>query len=159
MSRQGFLRPHDSKVNIAQRLADAFILAGAYTLALRQDGLRLEASHALVATVSLAAFHFVGEANGLYKSYRGLPMSRELARVFSTFVLVSPVALFGDRVLTLLDLGATRPLSLHALGGYAVAALAGLMGLRLVVRETLKLVRSRGMNSRRVAILGSSPLG
>lgn len=151
--KKGTLRPHEAKVTVAQRAVDAALIAAAYGVSLVVAHAAWNVSHGLLLTLTLLAFAFLADANGLYRSFRGVPFSREIIRVVTAFAFVVPIAIFAPVVL------GEAALPNHALGVFAVAGLGGLVAVRAIVREVLKRLRVRGYNSRSVAIYGATEIG
>src|SRR5688500_5116951 len=128
MARQGLLRPHDSTITLIQRLCDDGRIDGAQPL----DGW-IVGVHALaywlypaapwltdqtIATcVAVIAFYVAGEVAGLYQPWRGVPIGRQVVRVWAAWLPVVMILLVAAFALK-----ATDHFSRVASGSWVVAA-------------------------------------
>src|SRR5690242_5782085 len=91
---RGLLRSYESAVALVQRLIDAGFIVLAQYIACRLYPQQWNEANTLAALLAVIAFHFVAEANGLYRSWRGAPMKHETFLVISTWTIAAPVLLF-----------------------------------------------------------------
>ncbi|MCB9591957.1 MAG: undecaprenyl-phosphate glucose phosphotransferase [Sandaracinaceae bacterium] len=138
-----------------QRIADAgwivLVHVGFYAL----YGGRAWTDHDTVATGGAALlFLFAAEAAGLYQAWRGVPLRKELFRVFLSWTFVVTVLLFGAFVLK-----ESETFSRLVTVSWFLAAPVVVSTWRSVVRLALQEMRKRGRNTRRVAIAGMTEMG
>ncbi len=149
-SDQGLIRPFHSKLVLASRLADAAWIAVTHCLvylAYEATGWGPEDTVATAAAVVL--FLFAGEASGLYTAWRGVPLKRELLRVWVAWAgVVTTLLLIAFAVKQSAEFS-------RVIGfGWFVAAPIAISAWRGTVRFSLQEARRRGRNTRRVAIVG-----
>jgi len=155
LDRQGLIRPHHSKLVLVQRIADAGWIAVAH-LALftvyEQGGWT---DFDTVATGAAALlFLFVAEAMGLYHAWRGVPLRKELFRVWVAWSLVATALLFAAFAVK-----ESATFSRVVTVGWFAAAPTVVSLWRIAVRLFLQEMRKRGRNTRRVAIAGMTEMG
>jgi putative colanic acid biosynthesis UDP-glucose lipid carrier transferase len=108
-----------------------------------------------VATLlAVLAFLLVAETTGLYQTWRGAPIPKELMRVWGTWVPVVPM-LLGIAFLLKLSEGFSRVATIS----WFLLAPTGMCGVRLVARLALRRLRAQGRNNRHVAIIGVTEIG
>ncbi len=147
---RGLIRPFHSKLVLVSRLADAAWIAVTHSLvhlAYEAEGFGLEDTVATAAAV--IAFLFAAEASGLYSGWRGVPLHRELVRVWTAWGAVVAALLFAAFFLKQ-SAAFSRVITL----GWFVAAPIAISAWRGTVRMSLQEARRRGRNTRRVAIVG-----
>jgi putative colanic acid biosysnthesis UDP-glucose lipid carrier transferase len=148
-STGGTLRKHEAWVSSLQRLADATVIITAQLLARRIYHEPWGEQTMTVTVLGLLAFGFAAEVSGLYRAHRTETIVREIR---DTLVSWLPVPL------TLLAFWFFSKTSTHysrvAASIWFVLAPVMLCGLRATVRIGLRILRSQGHNTRRVAILG-----
>jgi putative colanic acid biosynthesis UDP-glucose lipid carrier transferase len=132
-----------------QRLADAGWIVLALYVACRLYPQQWNQTNTVAALVSVLAFHFVAELNGLYRSWRAAPMKHEVFQVLVTWAIAAPVVLFVAFI-TKTSADYSRFITTF---WFALAPVLIVLW-RIVVRVALMEVRRRGRNSRTVAIAG-----
>ncbi len=152
--RRGLLRPHESKLDLLARTCDAVLIGGAYQVVCRLLDDSFGTPHTVLACIAVLAFHFIGDAAGLYKPWRGIPVNREAIRVITSWAAVVP--------LLLLFLFMSADASIYrrnvTLAWFALAPTL-VVAFRLAVRLTLQELRRRGRNTRAIAIVGATESG
>lgn len=154
-AERGVIRPHHAKLVLVSRIADAAWIALTHIFVFLVYEAQGWGPPDTVATVAaVIAFLFVAEASGLYTAWRGVPLKRELVRVWMAWGVVATALLFAafalkasasfSRVITVL--------------WFALAPLA-ISAWRVAVRLSLQEARRRGRNTRRVAIVGLTEMG
>jgi putative colanic acid biosynthesis UDP-glucose lipid carrier transferase len=153
-TERGLIRPHLSKLVLIQRLADAaWIVLTHVALFTLYEKRGWEDKDTLVSVTAVVAFFFAAEASGLYQTWRGVPLKRELLRVWTSWSLVLTVLLFGAFALKL-SASFSRVITV----GWFLAAPIAISIWRSAVRLTLQEARKRGRNTRRVAIVGMTEM-
>ncbi len=154
------IQQHTSALHSLHRLLDAAAIAGTLYLALRATPPGGEAGHTLVnewliiVAVAVLAMHVAAEATGLYRSWRGDRLRRELGCIALTWGYVI-AALLGIGLLTQYNVRFTYATKI----AWLVGAPAAMMTLRLAIRTLQRALRRHGLNTRRVAICGANELG
>jgi putative colanic acid biosynthesis UDP-glucose lipid carrier transferase len=107
-----------------------------------------------IAAATILVYHFVAELSGLYRSWRGARMRRELACVFITWGYAVPV-LLGAGLLTQYNAKFSYTSKLVWIFATPVA----IAGTRFVMRKIQQRLRARGFNTRSFAVCGVNELG
>lgn len=137
-----------------QRLVDAAVVLGSLYVATWLRGIVFDAGMLQIAVVGALGFYAVGEAKGIYGSWRMNSVVSELWLVAvawgTAFGLVLMVAFFTKT---------SAVFSRLALFMWLFLAPFSLMGVRLGVRFLLREIRRQGRNTRSVAIAGANQAG
>lgn len=147
--RDGLLRNYGSVVTMGQRFSDALLIVVSLYLMVavyEQEWRDLETISSCAAVI---VFYFVAELNGLYRSWRGTFVYKELGRAIATWAGTVPVLL-------LLAFSAKRSQDYSRVVSFGWFVLAPILivASRLLVRGVLHELRRRGRNSRSVAVVG-----
>ena len=177
MSRQtgagrGPLRAHGGSVAMLQRVLDAFwifcahyvayLLYPSITRVVAALGIAVPAGgieqdwttqDTLASVTAIVTFQVMAEAHGLYRSWQGIPLRRELITTLVAWLMSIPVLLFTAFV-TKTSEGYSRSVSLVWFFGAASALTIWRMGMRAAAFE----LRRRGGNTRNVAIAGATEI-
>jgi putative colanic acid biosysnthesis UDP-glucose lipid carrier transferase len=153
-SRHGVIRPHEAKLDFLSRTADAcWIACGLFVAAALYDE-PWHGRHGTAAALAVVMFYLVGQARGLYRPWRAEPITREFGQVWLAWAFVVPLLLLlGFATKTSEDYSRFVILTWFGLAPTMISL------FRIVLRILLQEVRSRGHNTRAVAIAGASPLG
>lgn len=148
------LRPNRNKLELLCRIVDAGLIVLAHWIACLSYPRDWDASHTLASAIAVIAFHLMGDASGLYQPWRGAPLRSEIVRIWSTWAWTVPILLFA---------GFVSKMSAHfsrvvTLSWFVLAPLF-LSIWRAVARIVVQELRSHGMNTRSVAIVGATELG
>ncbi|MFW6197384.1 MAG: undecaprenyl-phosphate glucose phosphotransferase [Myxococcota bacterium] len=149
----GFIRPHESEVAVLQRLSDAGWVGAANGAAHLLYGDPWGMHDSLATIGAMILFVLAGETIGLYRAWRAAPLRNEMASVWTAWALVAPILLALGFMLKM-----TAVYSRVAAGLWFVMAPAMVSSWRLLVRQSLRLLRLRNRNTRSVAIAGATPL-
>ncbi len=151
----GLIRPHHSKLVLLQRMADAGLIVLVHVgLALAYEGPQWTQNDTLASGGAAILFLFTAEAAGLYHGWRGVPLRKELFRVFVAWGVVVTTVLFTAFVVK-----ESAELSRLVTVGWFLATPVVISAWRSAVRLTLQEMRKRGHNTRRVAIAGMTEMG
>jgi putative colanic acid biosynthesis UDP-glucose lipid carrier transferase len=107
-----------------------------------------------VATATVLVFHVVAELSGLYRSWRGSRLRREIACVLLTWSYSVPI-LLGAGLLTQYN----AHFSYNSKLVWIFTTPAVIAAARVVMRKIQQRLRARGFNTRRYAICGLNELG
>jgi putative colanic acid biosysnthesis UDP-glucose lipid carrier transferase len=154
MNRQGMIRPYQSDVDFAARLADMALVSLALWISTALMSEPWDSTEGLAAAVASLIFYFFAEATGLYRPQRGEPVREEISRLVMTWLAVMALLLaagFWSKTST--------DYSRKVMAAWAVLAPTLLYAWRAGVRIALQEVRVRGYNSRTAAIVGASAVG
>ena len=119
-----------------------YVLPGGIVTVPLQDYITID----LGLTVTLL---FVYGAFGMYRSFRGIPLLKELSRLWVGILLVMAL------LLSYLFLQKTVHYSRLVLGIFSLLTICALSAKRVVLRNTLRYFRAQGYNRKHVLILGS----
>ncbi len=137
---------------LTYRLADALVIVSGWLFANQNLAASADPSHALVMTLTIVVFQFVGEITGMYRNWRGVSADKEVACSCLTWSVTAPV-MFG--IVTLFKIS---PPNNAILFGWLVATLFFMMLSRLGLRAIQGVLRARGYNTRGYAIVGINDL-
>lgn len=150
---KGLARSNEELLSAFQRLADCLSICLGHYLAcfFYRDTWRPPMT---VATgIALVVFNLIAESRGLYRPWRSEPIGRELRAAFTIWLAV-PVILFVIGFFTKTTTSFSRAVTI----GWAGSTLILLCAWRAAVRLVLRYVRSRGGNTRSVALLGATAI-
>jgi putative colanic acid biosysnthesis UDP-glucose lipid carrier transferase len=169
---RGFMRPHSGAVGVMQRSFDAFwIFCGHYgsyllypsvTRGLAQLGFGAAAnniqqewttSDTLASVTAIVTFQVVAEAQGLYRSWQGVPLRKEVVTTLVAWISSIPVLLFLAFV-TKTSETYSRSIALVWFFGTGTT----LAVWRVAMYSLLIEMRKRSGNTRTVAIAGATEI-
>ncbi|HET8934779.1 MAG TPA: undecaprenyl-phosphate glucose phosphotransferase [Polyangiales bacterium] len=150
----GAMRPHEAKLDLLARVADAFWICAALFIACAFYPEVWEVRHSMAAAFGVVLFYMVGQAQGLYRPWRAEPVKSEFSRIWACWAFVIPLLL-----LVAFMTKTSEAFSRIIIFTWFVLAPALVSVWRVSLRMTLQEARARGYNTRTVAIAGASPLG
>jgi putative colanic acid biosynthesis UDP-glucose lipid carrier transferase len=145
---------HESFFYSLHRLVDAAVICLAVRVAV---GYTLDVRLPDVLTISAAmilVYHVVAELSGLYRSWRGAPVRREIACVLVTWTYAVPV-LLGVGLVTQYNARFSYASKLI----WIFATPLAIAVTRFVMRKVQQRLRARGFNTRNYAVCGVNELG
>tara|TARA_R110002095_G_scaffold201483_4_gene182382 strand:- start:3 stop:1412 length:1410 start_codon:yes stop_codon:yes gene_type:complete len=153
MQQQGKIRRYDSKINALSRLIDSSIILLTFIASADLLAAELTPLHFPMALLSIVVFNFFAESQDTYRSWRGASLRGEINAVLFSW-------LSGVLILIMIDM---LFLKTHIYKDYFVVCWIVLTPIELVswhavVRATLGFLRTKGYNTRTVAIVGATPL-
>ncbi|MEM9184947.1 MAG: undecaprenyl-phosphate glucose phosphotransferase [Planctomycetota bacterium] len=154
------IRPQDTAYDSLHRVADVAVIGGVLYGALQATPLGAEAGHSLanewvaILATAILVLHSVAELTGLYRSWQGARLRRELGCIATTWAYAAGV-LFAIGMVTTYNVRFTYASKLILLLGVPAAMAA----TRVLMRGVQSALRTRGFNTRRVAICGANELG
>ncbi|MEZ4255712.1 MAG: undecaprenyl-phosphate glucose phosphotransferase [Polyangiales bacterium] len=154
--RRGILQQHEPTLSVIQRIADSLCIALGLVVAFEvyPDAGPWAVRHTLAMLVAVIAFTFIGEANGLYQTWRGIPLKHEAQRIWMSWFASIPVLLVFA-FFTKSSEEYSRAVALLWFAAAPVFLSLFRFGLRMVAHE----LRRRGRNTRTVAIVGATESG
>ncbi|MEZ4336146.1 MAG: hypothetical protein R3B82_05915 [Sandaracinaceae bacterium] len=155
MARDGLIRPYGGTITLLQRLSDAAWIAVVHVVAYALYESAPWTTDQTVATgAAVLMFYVTGELAGLYQPWRGVPLTKQIVRVWAAWIPIVAVLLGAAFVLKTTD-----HFSRLASGGWLVAVPIVVSLWRTAVTGFLRYVRSQGRNLRTVAICGVTDIG
>jgi putative colanic acid biosynthesis UDP-glucose lipid carrier transferase len=145
---------HESLFYSLHQLIDAAVIMVTVRFALRHTDTATLPDVLVVATASVLVYHVVAELSGLYRSWRGSRLRREIACVLWTWAYAVPV-LLGFGLLTQYNAQFSYTSKLV----WIFTTPAVIAAARVVLRKVQQRLRARGLNTRRYAICGVNELG
>ncbi len=150
----GMIRPYYPALAVLWRLVDAVIIILAYSAGWLAVGNAWPPDHLIVALPAVVLFSLVGEGAGLYRSWRGAPVKREVARVWLSWILVVPLLLLAGFLTK-----TSAVYSRAVVTAWFVIAPVFISVWRGLARFGLQELRRRGRNTRSVGIVGATRVG
>jgi hypothetical protein len=145
---------HESLLYSLHRLADAAVICLAVRLAVGQTESTGLPELLTISAATILVFHVVSELSGLYRSWRGSRLRREIACVLITWCYTVPI-LLGIGLVTKHN----ADFSYESKLVWLLASPAAMVAVRIVLRKIQQRLRARGFNIRRYAICGVNELG
>lgn len=145
---------HESLFYSLHRLADAAVICLAVRFALGHTDDTGLPELLTVSTATILVYHFVAELSGLYRSWRGTRLRREIGCVVLTWCYTVPV-LLGIGLLTRHNANYSYESKLL----WIAITPAAIVAARVVLRKVQQRLRIRGFNTRSYAICGVNELG
>jgi putative colanic acid biosynthesis UDP-glucose lipid carrier transferase len=145
------LRTHERKLALLQRVFDCVCIAAAHVVACHVYSRSAGVPESLATAIAVLVFLFLSETGNLYRRWRTAPMQRELAKVWSTWILVLPV------LLLIAMMGkVSADYSRVVTGIWFLLVPLSMSAWRVAARIALRRLRSQGRNTRTVAIAGAT---
>lgn len=136
------------------RLADGVCLFAATAFTLYLTGFLTGERLLVITAAAIVIYRLVAELSGMYRSWRGVPVERELSCVLLTWIYALPV-LMATAYFT----GYAEELSTQAVVSWAIIAPCLLCLSRMNTRWFQQFLRAKGLNRRGFAIVGANDLG
>jgi putative colanic acid biosynthesis UDP-glucose lipid carrier transferase len=136
------------------RIADAAVICVIVRLAVGQTAGTGLPELLTISAATILAFHFVAEFSGVYRSWRGTQLRREIACVLLTWAYALPI-LLGVGLVSRHDSAFSYETKLI----WILATPAAMVIVRIVLRKVQQRLRAHGFNIRRCAVCGVNELG
>ena len=153
LSSNGLFRNNEELLSAFQRLADFASIALAHFLACAFYGDPWRPPMTLATAVALIGFNLLAEWRGLYRPWRSQRIAQEFWAAFATWAVV-PVLLLALAFATKTSANFSRAVTV----GWFLATPLFLGTWRMGARVILRYIRSKGRNTRTVAILGATQI-
>ena len=154
MKPEGLLRPHQAKLTIFYRFTDAILIALTLVIASMIYGLNIDLQYKLAMFMAIATFSIIADTQNLYLSFRGASFTQLAWPVLKSWAITIFI-LLGLAYL----IKATGNYSRVTLGIWVLLTPTVLVAWRVLVHCLLSRLRSKGHNSRKVAIIGAEKNG
>lgn len=145
----GIIRSHHNGFSVVYRLVDIGLMLGVLVLALWLYNVPLSTSYISAGMVAVIVFLLCAESFDLYRSWRGASAMHHFSITASVWACVCVCLMvigFFSKV--------SETFSRVVMGAWMFGTLFALVFWRLLFRDILSRMRSRGLNTRRAAIVG-----
>ena len=153
-SSDGIIRPHHSRLAMLHRLADGFCIFASLCVACSIFGKAFQDHYAGAAALTFGLFYLFAENSDLYRSWRGAALHQEVMRILTSWAGVVALTL-----LIAFALKVSERYSRLVISTWILLAPLFIISWHIGLRVLLRVLRSRGMNTRTVAIAGAGELG
>jgi len=150
---KGLARNNEELLSALQRLTDCLAIGLGHHVACQFYGDSWRGPMTIATMIAIVLFNLLAESRGLYRPWRSETLTRELRATFAIWSCVGVVLCIAGFI-TKTSTYFSRVVTL----GWFASTLVLLGSWRLVARLLLRYMRSRGRNSRNVAILGMTPI-
>src|SRR5258706_11175515 len=147
------IRPYSAFIPVMQRLFDVALIAVALAAAMQANNQDWSSLTGWALVLASVVFVGAGEAMELYGSWRLKSLEDEYRTVFAAWLLAACSVIVGAFLAKV-----SSNLSRATIVIWILIVPSLLILLRLASRSLLKWLRSRGMNTRRAAIVGATAL-
>ena len=149
MSEQGMIRSRQGSFSAGYRLIDLLIILSGLFVSANLYGVIPDSQYLSAVLIAAVSFYLLAESLGIYGSWRAVSPVRMLAATAGAWV----TSCLG---LVLLGFFAkiSEDFSRVVMGSWMLSTLIILCGWRIGFRKILQMMRVRGYNSRRAAIVG-----
>ena len=149
----GIIRPYAGGLSLLHRVVDIVIILASLVAAAQLFDTELHAHHWMAATWAVVIFFVVSELNGLYSSWRLSSLAREGVRLMLSWAMTA-FTLVAMAFLT----NVSGLYSRLVIVTWLLLAPALLLAARGALRTLLRELRTRGRNTRTLAIAGSGKM-
>ena len=143
-----------SVLAVVHRVMDAIAILGGLAIACRWASPPDGEACVAAGTTAVIAYYLIAEVSGLYRSWRGVSTELEMICALATWVFTLPILLSLGYLTGRLD-----PFSRSLILAWFAAAPTIMFVNRGVLRWIQRLLRTRGLNTHRYAIVGVNELG
>lgn len=151
---QGKIKGHDSAVNAVARFIDSAIILFSFTILAKVNGVELHPELLWMPLLFIVFYNFMAESQDVYRSWRGVYLYKEAGAVLMSWGFAIVLIVFLD----ILWLQTSWYEEFYVLTWYLLAPLLIIIW-HFSARLVLGYFRSKGHNTRRVAIVGATELG
>jgi putative colanic acid biosysnthesis UDP-glucose lipid carrier transferase len=145
---------HESLFYSLHRIADAAVICLVVRFAIGQTAGAGLPELLTISAATILVFHLVAELSGVYRSWRGTQLRREVACVLLTWAYALPV-LLGVGLVSRHDATFSYETKLI----WILATPAAMVVVRIVLRNVQQRIRAHGFNIRTYAVCGVNELG
>ena len=151
---QSKIRHFDSKINAISRLIDSAIILVTFVALMDLFAIDWQPKHVWSLLFSIILFHFFAESQDAYRSWRGTYVRDEVTAVLFSWGTSIAILVAIERIVINEQTYATPFLII-----WFIVTPIELISWHAIVRMVLGIMRSKGLNTRRVAIVGATNLG
>lgn len=154
MQQQGRIRQYDSKLNAIARLSDTIIIFLTFFALIDVFNVEWQDRFVWMMLIATVGFNFFAESLDAYRSWRGTQLAEEMSTIFSSWLSICFVTILAD-----ITFFHTSLYSFPYVVLWILLTPLELITWHMFVRMVLGELRSRGYNSRSVAIVGATKIG
>ena len=151
---QGKIRRYDSKINALSRLVDSGIILLTFLALIDVFYVAWESLYIWGILFAILLFNFFAESQDAYRSWRGTQVKEEVISVLTSW-LAAVAALILVDIIFIKSSFYSDPF----IAVWIIATPIELISWHVVVRMVLRVIRTKGFNTRNVAIIGGTELG
>jgi putative colanic acid biosynthesis UDP-glucose lipid carrier transferase len=151
---QGIIRRYDSKINAISRLVDSGIILLTFLALMDLFQIEWTPLHVWEILLSILLFNFFAESQDAYHSWRGTHIHEEIVSVLTSWLAAVVMLILVDTFFIHSVLYQDPFLAV-----WIVMTPIELISWHVVVRMLMRVLRKRGFNTRKVAIVGATDLG
>ena len=151
---QGKIRRYDSKINAISRLVDSGIILLTFLALMDLFQVEWISLHVWSILLSILFFNFFAESQDAYRSWRGTHIREEIVSVLTSWLAAIVMLILMD-IFFIHSVLYKDPF----LAIWIVVTPIELISWHVVVRMLLRVLRRKGFNTRKVAIMGVTDLG
>ena len=151
---QGKIRRYDSKISAISRLIDSGIILLTFLALMDLFHVEWTPFHVWGILLSILLFNFFAESQDAYRSWRGTHIREEIVSVLTSWLAAIAMLILVDIFFIHLVFYSDPFLAV-----WIIATPIELIAWHVVVRVSLRVMRKRGFNTRKVAIMGVTDLG
>lgn len=154
MKRQGKIRQYDTKISSIARLIDIVIIFLTFLSIADLFAIEWTPLYLPIILISMGLFNFFAESQDAYRSWRGVGIRSEISAVLYSWVMTIIILVIADLIIFKTDIYYAT-----FMRTWLIVVPIELIAWHAAVRVMLSYFRSKGHNSRQVAIVGATPLG
>lgn len=153
-SKFGVIRPYTSEISLFARLLDAIVIGLTLWSILEMQGNIWDAKQTWWLLVSIVTFFIFAEWNDIYKEKRGDFVFEVIKSILMAWMFVPVVMFFVEYSQPLVD-----PVYKESYIIWIVTVPIEIASWHIFINSLYRIIRKKGRNSRRVAIIGATTLG
>lgn len=151
---QGKIRRYDSKINAISRLVDSSIILLTFFAAIDLFSVEWQPIYVWLMLFSIMLFNFFAESQDAYRSWRGTYLREEVQVILFAWVTSVFILILIDLLVLKQQVYSEPFITL-----WIIITPIELISWHVIVRMLLGFLRSKGFNTRKVAILGATTIG
>jgi undecaprenyl-phosphate glucose phosphotransferase len=151
---QGKIRRYDSKINALSRLIDSGIILLTFLALIDLFQAEWQPMYVWALLLSIIVFNFFAESQDTYRSWRGTYLRDEISTVLFSWISAILVLVAVDLFFVKHQMYSDPFVRI-----WIIVTPIELISWHAIVRMLLGMLRSKGFNTRRVAIVGANILG
>ncbi|MGJ0429773.1 undecaprenyl-phosphate glucose phosphotransferase [Methylobacter sp.] len=150
----GIIRPHSNKLIALARLLDVIVIGLTLWAILDLNATEWDRKQTWWLLISIVVFGIFAEFNELYRQSRGLSIHIEIKRILFSWFWVLVVIMGIDQAYPLVD-----PVYRYYFWMWIGAVPVEIVSWHIIVSSIAGIIRKKGRNTRRAAIVGANRLG
>lgn len=150
-SGAGKLRQTGGAVSLLQRLLDVIWILAAHYIACRLYPQEWTKQNWEASAIAILTFQVMAEANGVYRSWGGLPLQRQVLTTLAAWLIAMPILLFIAFITK-----SSEEYSRFITSVWFIGTAAGFVVERVAMRVLQREIRKRSGSRRTVALAGAT---